>query len=141
MAAPYQPLSGVMYSAHGPVAGVRLAFSVVDDRGRPVVVPSGIPGLVLVGTVADAETDAAGAFAVELLPTVGRGWRYKLEGKRDNVAQLKRLGSSGTVWLATDLDREGEAIAWHLLEILGGDRDKPPRGRRRAPTRQAQRGR
>ena len=56
--------------------------------------------------------------------TLDGTWRPEwslLDGKRDNVAQLKRLGASGTVWLATDLDREGEAIAWHLLEILGGD--------------------
>ena len=62
--------------------------------------------------------------------TLDGTWRPEwsiLEGKRDAVAQLKRLGSSGTVWLATDLDREGEAIAWHLLEILGGD---PQRFRR-----------
>ena len=36
MAAPYQTLSGVVYSAHGPVEGVRLTFSAVDDNGRPV---------------------------------------------------------------------------------------------------------
>ena len=44
-----------------------------------------------------------------------------LEGKRRTVTELKRDGASGVVWLATDLDREGEAIAWHLLELLGGD--------------------
>ena len=47
--------------------------------------------------------------------------------KRANVSKLRSLGARGTVWLATDLDREGEAIAWHLREILGGD---PARFRR-----------
>ena len=44
-----------------------------------------------------------------------------MPSKKKNVSELKKLGARGTVWLATDLDREGEAIAWHLREILGGD--------------------
>ncbi|MEE1146678.1 MAG: type I DNA topoisomerase, partial [Bacteroidaceae bacterium] len=35
------------------------------------------------------------------------------------VAQLKKMASeSETVWLASDEDREGEAISWHLYEVL-----------------------
>ena len=38
------------------------------------------------------------------------------------VAQLrKQMQESGTVWLASDEDREGEAISWHLSEVLGLD--------------------
>jgi DNA topoisomerase-1 len=41
------------------------------------------------------------------------------EDKKKVVAELKKLAKdSGIVWLATDEDREGEAIAWHLSEIL-----------------------
>lgn len=44
------------------------------------------------------------------------------EEKEKVVAELKRLASkSSEVWLATDEDREGEAISWHLCEVLGLD--------------------
>src|SRR4051812_31252099 len=40
-------------------------------------------------------------------------------GKDKVVAELRKLAKqSPIVWLATDLDREGEAIAWHLKEAL-----------------------
>ena len=40
--------------------------------------------------------------------------------KKKLVAELEKLArSSRTVWLASDEDREGEAIAWHLTQVLG----------------------
>lgn len=40
--------------------------------------------------------------------------------KKAVVAELKKLAKSAeTVWLASDEDREGEAISWHLFETLG----------------------
>jgi DNA topoisomerase-1 len=48
-----------------------------------------------------------------------------LPGKEKVVTELKKLADKAdTVYLATDLDREGEAIAWHLKEIIGGDDEK-----------------
>jgi len=48
--------------------------------------------------------------------------------KKKIVKELKELASkSNMVWLATDEDREGEAIAWHLYEELGLDKDKTQR--------------
>ena len=45
-----------------------------------------------------------------------------LPGKEKVVAELKKLAKNAdTVYLATDLDREGEAIAWHLTQVIGGD--------------------
>ncbi|MCC3156790.1 type I DNA topoisomerase [Hymenobacter sp. 15J16-1T3B] len=39
--------------------------------------------------------------------------------KREVIAQLKKLAKEAeTVWLASDDDREGEAISWHLAETL-----------------------
>ena len=53
------------------------------------------------------------------------GWnpQYQvLPDKEKVVAELKRLAKDADeVYLATDLDREGEAIAWHLREVIGGD--------------------
>lgn len=44
------------------------------------------------------------------------------------VAELKKLAKgANTVWLATDEDREGEAISWHLFESLGLDTKKTKR--------------
>jgi DNA topoisomerase I len=44
------------------------------------------------------------------------------EEKEKVVKELKSLAKkSGEVWLATDEDREGEAISWHLCEVLGLD--------------------
>ncbi len=39
--------------------------------------------------------------------------------KKKVVDELTRLAKTKTVWLASDEDREGEAIAWHLTEVLG----------------------
>ncbi|PJG85850.1 type I DNA topoisomerase [Conservatibacter flavescens] len=45
-----------------------------------------------------------------------------LPGKEKVVAELKSLAKKADhIYLATDLDREGEAIAWHLREVIGGD--------------------
>ena len=59
------------------------------------------------------------------------GWKAAYEvipGKERVVGELKRLADRAEhVYLATDLDREGEAIAWHLMEVLGG----PPERYRR----------
>jgi DNA topoisomerase I len=38
--------------------------------------------------------------------------------KRKVIAELKTAAKGATVWLASDEDREGEAIAWHVAEVL-----------------------
>ena len=48
-----------------------------------------------------------------------------IKGKEDVISDLKKAAKkSGRVYLATDPDREGEAISWHLKELLGIPDDK-----------------
>jgi DNA topoisomerase-1 len=45
-----------------------------------------------------------------------------IKGKEKLVRELKqKVAKSDKVYLATDPDREGEAISWHLAELLGLD--------------------
>src|SRR6476660_6044573 len=70
------------------------------------------------------------------LPSKGMGVDLKtfvpeyevLESRGKVIKELKKLAKdSEKVYLATDLDREGEAIAWHLKEALGIPDDKAKR--------------
>ncbi len=48
--------------------------------------------------------------------------------KKKVVSELKKMAKEAeTVWLASDEDREGEAISWHLFEALGLKQDKTKR--------------
>jgi len=51
-----------------------------------------------------------------------------IRGKGDIIKELKREAKNASkIYLATDPDREGEAISWHLAFLLGIDPDKPCR--------------
>jgi len=56
------------------------------------------------------------------------GWKARYEimpGKEKVVSELQKLAKSAdAVYLATDLDREGEAIAWHLTQAIGGEPER-----------------
>ena len=62
---------------------------------------------------------------------VANGFKPKYEVSPDKKALVKKLKdlskSAETVWLASDEDREGEAIAWHLAEELKLDKNKTKR--------------
>src|SRR3954453_15271469 len=47
--------------------------------------------------------------------------------KKKVVAELKKAAKDSEVWLASDEDREGEAIAWHLTQALKLDPAKTKR--------------
>src|SRR5947209_3952041 len=62
---------------------------------------------------------------------IEKGWKptyQPLADRKDVLAALKKQAAkAGTVYLAPDPDREGEAIAWHLKEALGLDDEKTRR--------------
>jgi DNA topoisomerase I len=48
-----------------------------------------------------------------------------LEGKEKVVSELKAAAKKAdTIYIASDPDREGEAIGWHVMKLLGGDSKK-----------------
>lgn len=74
-----------------------------------------------------AKKNKAGKDAIE----VDNGFKttYEIDpDKKKVITELKNaVKSADEVWLATDEDREGEAIAWHLCEVLGLNTDKTKR--------------
>lgn len=75
------------------------------------------------------EVDKQTKARIQLVNRMGvdpeNGWKAHYEilpGKEKVIDELRRLArEADTIYLATDLDREGEAIAWHLRESIGGD--------------------
>ena len=67
----------------------------------------------------------------ELGVDVDGDFKPKYEVSKDKKAVVKKLKElakkAETIWLASDEDREGEAIAWHLAESLNLDKDKTKR--------------
>ena len=78
------------------------------------------------------EVDKATKARMQLVKRMGvdpeNGWKAQYEilpGKEKVIDELRRLAKEAdTIYLATDLDREGEAIAWHLRESIGGDQSR-----------------
>ncbi len=71
-----------------------------------------------------AGVDIAGGWkpTYVLIERKNEGGRVRGKDAKEIVAELRReAAKADTVYLATDPDREGEAIAWHIAEVLGLD--------------------
>ena len=103
-------------------AGYRVRASFGHVRDLPSRAPAASGGR---GRTGDAR---GGGGEVPLGLDIAGGWKPTWEvlaSKAGVVAKLKAAAAGAeSVYLATDLDREGEAIAWHLADLLGGRSDR-----------------
>lgn len=75
------------------------------------------------GHIRDLSTKGKGGLGIDI-PS-GFIPRYEiLKDKISKVSELKKLCNGAEVYLATDPDREGEAISWHLASVLELDLNK-----------------
>ena len=96
-----------------------------EPAAKPEKAEKGTKKKAVKATPQAKEARAAAALVRRMGVDPMHGWeaRYQvLPGKEKVLAELKELAAKAdTIYLATDLDREGEAIAWHLREAIGGD--------------------
>lgn len=72
------------------------------------------------GHIRDLSTRGKGGLGIDI--PAGFIPRYEvLKEKLSKVSELKKVCQGNEVYLATDPDREGEAISWHLASVLGLD--------------------
>ena len=87
-------------------------YEVIASVGhvRDLAEPSELPSELKKGPFGKFAVDVDNGFAP---------YYVVADNKKKTVSELKRaLKGADELWLATDEDREGEAIAWHLLEVL-----------------------
>jgi len=70
-----------------------------------------------VGHIRDLATSGKGGYGVDVLNNFEPTYKV-IAGKNKVVNQIKKEAKNKEVLIATDPDREGEAIAWHIAEIL-----------------------
>ena len=77
-----------------------------------------------IGHIRDLSIKGKGGFGVDINNNFTPEY-VVLKDKVEIVEKLKKLaGQADHIYLATDPDREGEAISWHLSEVLKLDREK-----------------
>ncbi|MCS5713666.1 type I DNA topoisomerase [Herbiconiux sp. CPCC 205716] len=87
-------------------------FDVLASVGhiRDLVEPKNLPPELKKGSLGKFSVDVENGFEPYYVVS---------DAKKKTVAELKKaLASADELYLATDEDREGEAIAWHLLQVL-----------------------
>jgi len=111
----------------GDAKGKHLVIVESPSKARTInkYLGSGYVVLASVGHVRDLPSKAKKGEKKQPVPGVDIEHRFKpeyevLSGKEGVIRDLKRAAKEADdVWFATDLDREGEAIAWHLAEEIG----------------------
>ena len=97
----------------------------LPEAGGEVETAEQKPKVKVPATAASKEQKAKLALVRRMGVDPEHGWaaRYEvLPGKLKVADELRELAAKcDTIYLASDLDREGESIAWHLQEVIGGD--------------------
>ena len=76
------------------------------------------------GHIRDLATTGKYGFGIDLENNFQPNYEI-IKGKKKLVTSLKKdVKDASFVYLATDPDREGEAISWHLFDTLGLSKDK-----------------
>lgn len=73
-----------------------------------------------VGHIRDLATSGKGGYGIDVDNDFSPTYRV-ISGKNKVVNQIKKEAKNKEILIATDPDREGEAIAWHIAEILNLD--------------------
>lgn len=79
------------------------------------------------GHIRDLATTGKGGLGVDVEDNFKPDYK-NLSAKKKEITELKKLAKKAEeIYLATDCDREGEAISWHIAEVLGLDIEKSKR--------------
>jgi len=117
---------GIQYPAISAIEGKQLVIVESPAKARTINAYLGPKYVVSasIGHVRDLP-DKNPKGSKDPVPGVDLGYDFKptyeiIKEKAATVKQLKQAAKKASgIWLATDLDREGEAIAWHLTQALG----------------------
>ena len=98
-------------------------YKVVASVGHVRDLPKSKLGIVLPEDLKKDDGQAAGTEVAAFDPQY-----INIRGKGDLIKELKKEAKKASkIYLATDPDREGEAISWHLAYLLGIDENAPCR--------------